>query len=80
MPVALEGKKVAPWFSHRRRLTRGQTIIFGHWASLDGVTDDNKTIGLDTGCVWGGHLTAYEIETGHRISCDCKGISNSASH
>ena len=40
IPDAMAGKKVAPWFSHKRRLTKGQTIIFGHWASLKGMTDD----------------------------------------
>ena len=79
IPDAVAGKKVAPWFSHKRRLTKGQTILFGHWASLEGVTDSKKTIALDSGCVWGNHLTAYELETGRRIRCDCDGISNSAS-
>lgn len=79
IPNAVAGKKVAPWFSHKRRLTKGQTILFGHWAALDGMTDDPKTIALDSGCVWGNHLTAYELETGRRITCDCAGISNSAS-
>jgi len=42
---------VAPWSSHKHRLTKSQTIIFGHWASLEGITDDPKVIGLDAGCV-----------------------------
>jgi len=71
VPDALSGKKVAPWFSHERRLTKGQTIIFGHWASLEGMTDDPKVIGLDTGCVWGNVMTLYELETGRRFTCEC---------
>ena len=78
IPDALAGKKVAPWFSHKKRLTRGETIIFGHWASLEGMTDDPQVIALDTGCVWGGSLIAYELETGERVACDCGGITNSA--
>jgi len=35
-------------------------------------------IALDTGCVWGGSLTAYELETGQRVACGCAGITNSA--
>ena len=79
IPDAVAGKKVLPWFSHKRRLTKGQTILFGHWASLESMTDDPKTIALDSGCVWGNQLTAYELETGRRITCDCAGITNSAS-
>jgi len=78
IPDALIGKKVAPWFSHKKRLTRGETIAFGHWASLEGMTDDPQVIALDTGCVWGGSLTAYELETGQRVACGCAGITNSA--
>ena len=71
IPDAVAGKKVAPWFSHKRRLTKGQTIIFGHWASLEGMTDNHKVIGLDTGCVWGNALTFYELEKGRRVTCEC---------
>ena len=78
IPDALQGKKVAPWFSHKNRLTRGEKILFGHWASLEGFADDRHTIALDTGCVWGRSLTLYHLETGERISCDCLGISNTA--
>ena len=43
------------------RRDKGQTIIFGHRASLEGMTDDPKVIGLDTGCVWGNAMTFYEL-------------------
>ena len=78
IPDALQGKKVAPWFSHKNRLTRGEKILFGHWASLEGFADDRHTIALDTGCVWGRSLTLYHLETGERIGCDCSGMSNTA--
>ena len=78
IPDALQGKKVAPWFSHKNRRTRGEKIIFGHWASLEGITDDHDTIALDTGCVWGNTLTLYNLDTGERIGCECSGISNTA--
>ena len=70
-PDVLGTQTVAPWFSHTNRLTKGETIIFGHWASLEGDTNDPSVIGLDTGCVWGRTLTFYELETGRRFSCDC---------
>ena len=69
IPDAIVGKKVAPWFSHKRRLTTKaeQKIIFGHWASssswttVSSPTDSKKTIGLDTGCVWGNALTFSQV-------------------
>ena len=59
-----------PWFEQargqegRERQKRAETILFGHWASLNGVTHSAKHIALDTGCVWGRSLTAYCLETG----------------
>lgn len=68
---ALAGKKVAPWFSHENRLTKTDRVIFGHWASIDGMTNSVNTIALDTGCVWGNKMTLMELESGvlHRCSC-----------
>jgi bis(5'-nucleosyl)-tetraphosphatase (symmetrical) len=68
---ALKGKKVAPWFTHSERLTKDDTIIFGHWASIDGITDSTNAIGLDTGCVWGNEMTFLELETRRFYRCRC---------
>jgi len=46
-----------PWFDHPRRATRATPVIFGHWSTL-GLMVRDDAICLDTGCVWGGHLTA----------------------
>lgn len=62
----------APWFSHPRRKTRGQKILFGHWAALAGRCDEPGVIALDTGCVWGGALTLLNVDTGEYHRCDCK--------
>jgi len=65
-------KKVAPWFSHPNRKAVGDRILFGHWASIAGHTNSLNAIGLDTGCVWGGHMSLYELETGQLRRCSCK--------
>lgn len=70
----LGDKKVSAWFSHPKRKTREDKVVFGHWASIDGQTDSENAIALDTGCVWGGALTFYELETATRTRCDCKKV------
>ena len=36
-------------------------MIFGHWSAL-GLVQRAGIVGLDTGCVWGGALTAYDLD------------------
>ena len=50
-----------PWFKHKHRQTRGVTIACGHWAAL-GLRLKKSLLCLDTGCVWGGRLTAIRLE------------------
>ena len=49
-----------PWFDVPGRLTAKDTVAFGHWSTL-GWLDRSNVIGLDTGCVWGGCLTALRL-------------------
>jgi bis(5'-nucleosyl)-tetraphosphatase (symmetrical) len=55
------------WFDVPGRRTAGTTIAFGHWSQL-GLLLREDAIGLDTGCVWGGCLSAlrYDPATGSR--------------
>ena len=53
-------KGYIPWFKAPKRKTQGTLIYFGHWSTL-GLLQHKHVIGLDTGCVWGGKLTAMEI-------------------
>ncbi len=50
-----------PWFRHKHRKTRDTTIVFGHWAAL-GLYMKKRVICLDSGCVWGGRLSALRLE------------------
>jgi bis(5'-nucleosyl)-tetraphosphatase (symmetrical) len=47
-------------------------VIFGHWASIDGVTDSTNAIGLDTGCVWGNKMTLMALESRTFYRCNCQ--------
>lgn len=67
-----EKTDLIPWFKIKRQDKHPQTIFFGHWAALSGKTDSNKFIGLDTGCVWGGKLTAYALESKDIYQINCK--------
>jgi bis(5'-nucleosyl)-tetraphosphatase (symmetrical) len=54
-----------PWFDAPDRKTRGQPIAFGHWSTL-GLVNRPDLLALDTGCVWGGQLSAARIDGGRR--------------
>lgn len=49
-----------PWFAHQHRRTQAIPIAFGHWSTLGFISDANL-ISLDTGCVWGGKLSAISL-------------------
>ncbi|OON39979.1 bis(5'-nucleosyl)-tetraphosphatase (symmetrical) [Izhakiella australiensis] len=51
-----------PWFTIPGPVTDEYTVIFGHWASLEGKGTPPGVIGLDTGCCWGGPLTLLRWE------------------
>jgi bis(5'-nucleosyl)-tetraphosphatase (symmetrical) len=67
-----DDKSLQPWFLYQQRPTRNNKIIFGHWAALQGITNTGNTFALDTGCVWGGQLTAMRLEDENIFQCDCK--------
>lgn len=57
------------WFD-LPRLTDSSTIVFGHWSALGLVIRPNL-IGLDTGCVWGGKLTAVRLSDRRLFQVEC---------
>ncbi|MAY71630.1 MAG: diadenosine tetraphosphatase [Halomonas sp.] len=58
----------APWFQYPRQ--DDPWLLFGHWAALNGEASGSRVRAeaLDTGCVWGGSLTALDLDSGERIS------------
>ena len=50
-----------PWFEHPQRATRNVRVVFGHWSAL-GLVQQPDVLGLDSGCVWGGSLTAVDLD------------------
>ena len=68
--VTKEGAGGAPpgyraWFDVPGRRSAGQPVAFGHWSTLGLVVRDDL-LALDTGCVWGGALTAVRVDGGRR--------------
>lgn len=61
-----------PWFEWPHRRDPRYTLVFGHWSAL-GFTRRDGVLGLDSGCVWGGRLTAFRLDPGDeaRFSVEC---------
>jgi len=52
-----------PWFQLLPKKSAGRTIYFGHWAAL-GLYQEDPVVALDSGCVWGGSLSAVNPKDG----------------
>lgn len=70
--VNVDNQKVDAWFNHPERKTAKDLILFGHWASIAGQTNNPNAIGLDTGCVWNGTMSLYHLESGEVTCCACQ--------
>lgn len=59
-----------PWFDVPGRASREATVVIGHWSTL-GLIDRPDLVALDTGCLWGGTLTAMRLEDRQvfRVGC-----------
>lgn len=62
--------KLIPWFDMPDRQTRDVTVVFGHWSTL-GLLNRPDAICLDTGCIWGGHLTAMRLQDRRLVQVAC---------
>lgn len=62
-----------PWFDVPNRKSAGSTIICGHWSAL-GLRLAPNLLALDSGCVWGGRLSAIRLEDRrlYQVSCGAR--------
>ena len=69
-----------PWFAVRERKSAQLQLIFGHWSTL-GEAEGFGVYPLDSGCVWGGKLTALQLDgEGGWVSLPCKGARKPDAH
>lgn len=63
-----------PWFRVPGRRSAGERLVFGHWSTLGAIAEAGVR-SLDTGCVWGGRLTALRLDDpdADLTSVDCPG-------
>ncbi|GAB3399028.1 symmetrical bis(5'-nucleosyl)-tetraphosphatase [Massilia agilis] len=64
------GSGLVPWFEVPGRKTADVTVVFGHWSALGLVMRPN-VIGVDSGCVWGGKLSAVCLDNRALLQVDC---------
>jgi bis(5'-nucleosyl)-tetraphosphatase (symmetrical) len=55
-----QSASLTPWFEMPGRASKDERILFGHWSTL-GYGRHNNSWSLDSGCLWGGALTALRI-------------------
>lgn len=70
-PPGSQPDDLVPWFAADNRRSREESIVFGHWATLqinEPLEPAHHVYHLDTGCVWGGRLTALRLDDGRRFS------------
>lgn len=65
-PTAATGG-LLPWFTIPQRKTADIKIVFGHWSTL-GLMQGPGLLALDTGCVWGGSLTAAQLDAADALT------------
>ena len=74
-PNKPQTKQLIPWFEAPGARWHGPRVVFGHWSTL-GFLDTSAVVSLDTGCVWGGSLTALRLDDAHAapVQVACPGF------
>lgn len=65
-----------PWFQIPTRKSTDATIVCGHWAAM-GLHIEHNLLAIDSGCVWGRHLTAVRLEDRQIFQVACTDGSGS---
>ncbi|MGA1561656.1 MAG: symmetrical bis(5'-nucleosyl)-tetraphosphatase [Gammaproteobacteria bacterium] len=60
-----------PWFDWPQRANHNERILFGHWSTLGANQVSEHVWSLDSGCLWGGQLSAFHLEEQRYIRVDC---------
>ena len=63
-----------PWFQVPGRASIGSPIVFGHWSAL-GLRVETDCMALDTGCLWGGQLSALRLDDRRVFQVACAGLA-----
>ena len=61
-----------PWFEVPRRKSSDHVLITGHWSAL-GLKLTPNLLALDSGCLWGGHLSAVRLDDRTVFQVECEG-------
>lgn len=57
-----------PWYAVPTRKEIDAELVFGHWAALMGACPNPRIHAIDTGCLWGGQLTALRLQDKRRFA------------
>ncbi len=72
-PPGTQRQGLLPWFDLPGRANADLRVVFGHWSTL-GYRARHGAYCLDSGCLWGGHLTALALEPEPRVvQVECEG-------
>ncbi len=77
-PPEFESPDLVPWYAVSGRKSKTSRIVFGHWATLQqcAVLDpEHNVFHVDSGCVWGGGLTALRLDDLERFTVPSRRVS-----
>lgn len=77
-PQKLKSDDVTPWFEVKQSEIKHNRVVFGHWSTLP-TNQYGSCFAIDSGCLWGGRITALRIDkkTPRWFSLSCEKTSRS---